>query len=216
MARERKVHLNWWIIVPVVLVALIVLASLLRLALVKGDSEEGPAPQPTSSTAPDPEPTFTRDYPATGDGSESVEEYEPASPLVDEFDCQNSMTDEQYASFMNRLYEFEVISHMQPSDERLTLMRPYVTDAFMYTQVGFFKSPPVENLTVEVSRDSAMSCAMDTDNVVLARITPTITVVQQNADGTKTIVHETMTLPVVHFTRWVLWNDAWYVDQEEK
>lgn len=209
MARHDGVHRTWWAIVAVVLVVLLAAVVLLRLFLSSGEAGEGAASQ-TSSTesagTPGPKPT----------SAEGLEEHEDDTPLINEYDCQNFMTEEEYSSFMNRLYEFEGISQMQPSDERLELMRPYVTEMFMNTQKGFFERPIVEGVTIEVSKDSGMSCVTDSDNELLARITPTVTVVQQNDDGTQTILQGPMTLPSTHFTRWVLTDDIWYVNEEKK
>lgn len=213
MARRDGVRRNWWAIVVAVLVVLLAVAVLFRLFLSSGEAEKGAASQ-TSSTnsnsdialAPGPKPT----------SAEGLEEHEDDTPLINEYDCQNLMTTKQYSSFMNRLYEFEVISQMQPSVERLELIQPYVTEEFMNTQKGFFESPTVEDVSIEVSKESGMSCVMDSDNELLARITPTVTIVQLNADETKTVLHGPMTLPATHFTRWALKENIWYVNEEKK
>jgi len=209
MARQNEIRRNWWVVVTVVLVVLLVAAVLLRLFLFSAEAGEGAAPQTSSTNAasiPAPKPSSAK----------GLEESEDNTPLINEYDCRNFMTEAQYASFMNRLYEFEVISQMQPSDQRLQLMQAYATETFMNTQVGSFESPIVEDVSVEVSKDSSMSCVMDSDKVLLARITPTVSVVQQNVDGTKTVLHGPMTLPAAHFTRWVQLEDIWYVNEEKK
>jgi len=209
MARQDGARRNWWVIVAAVLVVLLVAVVLLRLFLTSGEAGEGVASKTSSTNSaatPGPKPT----------SSEGLEEHEDDTPLINQYDCQNFMSEKEYSSFINRLYEFEVISQMQPSDERLVLMQPYVTEMFMNTQKGFFERPIVEGVTIEVSRDSGMSCVTDSDDELLARITPTVTVVQQNDDGTQTVLQGPMTLPSTHFTRWVLSENIWYVNEEKK
>jgi len=209
MARQDGARRNWWVIVAVVLVVLLAAVVLLRLFLSSGEAGEDVASK-TSSTnsaaAAGPKPT----------SSEGLEEHEDDTPLINEYDCRNFMSAEDYSSFIDRLYEFEVISQMQPSDERLALMQPYVTELFMNTQKGLFQRPIVEGVTIEVSKDSGMSCVSNSDNELIARITPTVTVVQQNDDGTQTVLQGPMTLPSTHFTRWVLSEGIWHVNEEKK
>lgn len=209
MARQNGARRNWWVIVTVVLVVLLATAILLRFFLSSGKTGEDVASQ-TSSTdstaAPGPKPT----------SAEGLEEHEDDTPLINKYDCRNFMSAKEYSSFMDRMYEFEVISQMQPSDRRLELMYKYVTEAFMNTQKGFFERPIEEDVSIEVSKESGMSCVMNSDKELLARITPTVTVVQQNTDGTKTVLHGPMTLPAAHFTRWVQLENTWYVNEEKK
>lgn len=213
MARRDGVRRNWWAIVVAVLVALLAVAVLFRLFLSSGEAGEGTASQTSSTNSDSGSAPTMGSQPTSAVG---LEEHEDDTPLINEYDCQNLMTTEQYSSFMNRLYEFEVISQMQPSGKRLELIQPYATEVFMNTQKGFFDSPNVEDVSIEVSKESGMSCVMDSDDELLARITPTVTIVQQNADGTKTVLHEPMTLPATHFTRWVLTENIWYVNEEKK
>ena len=209
MTRQDETHRNWWFIVAIVLVVLLVVATLLGSFLASGSVEEGATPQTSStnsSSAPGPKPTSI----------EGLEEHEDDTPLINEYDCRNFMSANEYSLFMDRLYEFEVISQMQPSDQRLELMQPYATEAFMNTQEGFFQKPIVEGISIEVSKESGMSCAMDSNNELLARITPTVTKLQQNSDGTTTALYGPMTLPITHFTRWVWSENSWYVNEEKK
>lgn len=162
------------------------------------DSESYPTPEPM--------PTST----------EGLEEYEHDYHEINEYDCRNFMSAKEYTSFMDRLYDFEVITQMQPSDERLKLMAAYATDSFMQTQEGFFEGTTVSDVSIEVSKESGMDCAMDSENELLARITPTVTVVQLNDDGSKTVLYEPLTLPTAHLTRWVLVEDIWYVNEDKK
>lgn len=210
MARQNRARRNWWVIVTVVLVVLLATVVLLRFFLFSGETGEGIASQTSSTnltdTTPRPKPT----------SAEGLEEHEDDTPLINKYDCRNFMSAKEYSSFMNRLYEFEVISQMQPSDKRLELMYQYATEAFMNTQKGFFERPIEEDVSIEVSKESGMSCVMDSNKELLARITPTVTIVQQNTDGTKTVLHEPMTLPAAHFTRWVQLENIWYVNEEKK
>jgi hypothetical protein len=208
MSREYESRLNWWIIVPVAVVALLVAVVLLRVFLFPGSLEENAAPQ----TSPSAESITDPQKPPSN--TDELEEYEPEIPKVDKNDCRNFMNTEEYTTFMKRLYQFEVISRMQPSDERLELIYPYATEAFMDTQEGFYQKPIVENVSILVDEKSSMGCAMESETEIIARITPIVTTIQTNEDGTQIVLHGPITIPVVHFTRWVLLDGNWYVTQE--
>jgi hypothetical protein len=209
MARQGEARRNRWVVVTAVLVVLLVMAGFFVLFLFTGEARKAATSQSSSTDsylAPGPKPKSV----------EGLDEHEDDTPLISEYDCQNFMTIKEYSSFMDRLYELEVISQMQPSDRRLELMQPYATEAFMKTQKGFFERPIAEGISIEVSRESGMSCMMSSKKELLARITPTVTVVQQNDDGTKIVLHEPMTLPATHFTRWVQSENIWYVNEDKK
>lgn len=210
MTRQSNSRLRWWGIGIVVLVVLFVAVLLFRAFLLSGSSEGETRSQSSSSTKPasssEPMPTSIA----------GLDPYEPATPSISTYDCRNSMSDEEYSSFIDRLYQFESISQMQQSDERLALMYPYTTKSFMTTQKGFYETTPITDVTIEVDRGSSTGCTMNSSTEIIAKITPTVTVVQKNDNGSQTVLSGPLTLPSVHFTRWILLEGSWYVDQEKK
>jgi hypothetical protein len=222
MSFLNMIRQKWLVFVIVVLVALLAVGVLLRVIRSPEISNEDAGPQVAATSEPNNGTTLDEDDGSDTDPQptptfyEESDGFEPHIPEIDKDDCRNFMTEAEYASFMERLYQFEVVSQMQASENRLQLIDPFVTDPFFDTQKGFYESPVVEDVTITVDPGSAMACAMNSSNEIVARITPTITTVRQNKDGSEKVLQGPITLSVIHFTRWVLIDGIWYVDEERK
>ncbi len=148
--------------------------------------------------------------------SEEDEHEEPEGGITENpDDCSNHMTAEQYRHFGERLLKFELVNQMPASDERIELMLPYVTQAFMDTQRGFYPGPVVsDGSVIELDPSSAMRCTMSYNNTLVAQVVPVVSVVIYESDGTRTIVQEPVIMPP-DITQWVLVDNKWFVNQQQ-
>ena len=207
MQREKRIsRLNWWYVSYTVLGILFVAVLVLNFTHNGSKSENEPATGSGQSQNGD-----SQEAPPVPTSITDEHGYEPDSPEMSKFDCRNTMSNDEYVSFITRLSDFEDIYQMPESSQKLELIVPYVTDNYLET----LKGAPDEsdtNAVVVIDRvKSAVSCQLDSATQITAKIVPVISVFK-TIDGESKLVSGPLTLES-HYTVWVLIDKKWYVNQ---
>ena len=189
-------------------------AAILVQPLFKNQSAAAPTsgetPEPSSPSTPLPTETST----AVAVDQEEGDDENEQDIAQNDGTCELNLTQEEYKTFTNLVLDYEAVFQTPPSTERTLQLATMSTKTYQAEHVST-EDGEVSSAIVSLLRDkTVMTCAINGDGSRLAAALVTIETSYIDSSGVSQIEYPELTLPLVHYSTWVMENGQWKVSEE--
>ena len=218
MARQKLTVREYFAHHPMLMLLVIVVVLLLLAAtaalgfqqLTKGYSDGA---TPSSSTTPAPTKFSAPSLPppdAEG-GDDDNEDAITASSDA----CSVLLTAEEQSAFATRVLDYEAIYQSPPSASRTASLAAFTTAQYQ-ADYASDDAEAVTDTVVTLLRDkTTFSCAVNEDGSRLAAVHVVIETSFINDSGKKEVIYPELTLPLIHYSTWVMDSGTWKASSQE-
>ena len=186
----------------------LIITALISNSNAEADNEPANG-NPSASPLPSISPTAMPEEEGDGTRVDDESEFDQSDKA-----CESQLTPEELATFSSLILDYEGVFQMPPSPERTYNLSLITTQAYQ-TSHASTESVEAADAVVTLLRDkTTVSCAVNADGSRLAAAHVTIETGFINEAGDKEVVYPELTLPLIHYSTWVLDQGQWKVSEE--